>query len=582
MSPEKKTDGEPPESEAMRTDDEKYRFMFEHSIIAKSITHPSGEVHVNQAFCEMLGYSREELQNTRWQDVTDPDDIDLTKGMMDSILSGKQDSVRFIKRYLTKNANVVWTEVSSFLRRDEAGRPMYFMTEIHDITVRRQAQEALRANEQKLRTIFNTMSEGIALNEIVYDQNGEMADYRILEVNNAFYQVADYEKGQVIGNLATKLYDMTPEFIKSFWKSHLAATGVVQTEMLSPIRNRIFAISTSPFHDDRFVTSFVDITERKKDEAVLIKSMEQAEAANRAKSQFLANMSHEIRTPMNGVLGMLQLLEMTPLTDEQKGFIHISKLSADALLSLINDILDYSKIEAGKLDLENMPFSLQEVMNDILDVFQISSSKKGLFLDGIVEHDVPDFLIGDPYRLKQVLSNLIGNAIKFTQDGGIDVSVKSLGPQSSHRIALEFAVKDTGIGIPMEKIDGLFRRFSQLDESNTRKYGGIGLGLAICKNLVKQMNGDIRVESIKGAAAVSSSPAFSNWMPGNRKSCGHARMSRQAGRKRKASPFCWLKTMSQAACLSKCWLAERVGRSAWRKTGRKLSIFSGPPGSMRC
>ena len=238
--------------------------------------------------------------------------------------------------------------------------------------------------------------------------------------------------------------------------------------------------------------------ELREGEIRLIAAKEGAEAARVAQSQFLANMSHEIRTPINGFMGMLQLLEMTGMTEEQKNYIALSRRSSEALLVVINDILDYSKMEAGKMELASIPFSIKNVIEDVMSLFQLAASEKSLKVSYHNEDGVPDNLLGDPFRLRQILSNLVGNAIKFTPEGRIDVSALVLEKPAEQKIKLEFRVKDTGIGISEETVKDIFHRFSQVDNTNNRKFRGTGLGLAISKSLVELMSGDIRVESRVG------------------------------------------------------------------------------------
>jgi len=223
-----------------------------------------------------------------------------------------------------------------------------------------------------------------------------------------------------------------------------------------------------------------------------------AEDANVSKSQFLANMSHEIRTPMNGYMGMIQLMQSTHLTAEQNEYLDIAKSSADSLLALIDDILDYSKIEAGKMELDKRRFKLEYLVSETLNLFKIAILKAGLYIEVNIDKGVPGFFLGDLFRIKQILSNLIGNAIKFTKQGGVSLHIKAITENEGNNVLLEFEVKDTGIGIPAEKVECLFKRFSQVDNSDTRAYGGSGLGLAICKGLVEKMNGEIWVESTLG------------------------------------------------------------------------------------
>ncbi|HTK86278.1 MAG TPA: response regulator [Nitrospiraceae bacterium] len=358
----------------------------------------------------------------------------------------------------------------------------------------------LKLSEAFARSIIDSSLDMI----IVVDEHR-----RILEFNPAAQHAFGYRPDDVLGRSIDLLY-VDPRF-----SAHIYTTARQQGRYVHEVVNRRkdgtefdSLLSASVLRDGAgsiigVMSVSRDITDQKRAVAELCRAKDEAEAANHAKTEFLATISHEIRTPMNAIIGMADLLWETPLMPEQQEYVGIFRRASLSLLTLLNDILDLSKVEAGYVELERIEFDLREVVDKASEIMALRAQEKDLELGCSVAPEVPVWFIGDPNRLKQILLNLIGNAIKFTEKGEVVLRVVQ-DPDAKQSGALRFMVSDTGIGIPSEKLDGVFERFVQADSSTTRKYGGTGLGLTISKRLVELMGGQLRVESIEGKGSTFS------------------------------------------------------------------------------
>jgi PAS domain S-box-containing protein len=364
-------------------------------------------------------------------------------------------------------------------------------------------QGQIRDSETLLRGLFDsgTLMRGVV--ELV--EEGQ--DLRFVMVNESAARFIGRPAGEILGARAIADLQLPPDHIRAWigryreWERPRGSL-ITESRMETPwgvaimYETACFIGRTNEGHP-RFAFVSEDITERRQIEQEVVEARDAAEAANRAKSGFLAAMSHEIRTPMNGVLGMTSLLLDTPLTPVQRECAVTVQHSAEALLGIINDILDFSKIEAGKLTIEPLAFDLAMAIDEVCDLLLPRVSEKGIELLVYYAEDAPHGLIGDSGRIRQVLLNLIGNAIKFTASGPVVVIVEPM-PSHDDRASLKIHVKDTGIGISPEAIDRMFQVFSQADASTTRKFGGTGLGLAISKRIVEAMGGEVGLESVVG------------------------------------------------------------------------------------
>ena len=355
----------------------------------------------------------------------------------------------------------------------------------------------------------------VELSAKVFDSNLEAivitnADNHILSVNRSFTGLTGYDPEEVIGRSPDFLFSEKNN-LRTYAdiRRQITAKGSWCGEMWSKQRNgdsspdwlSITTLTDPSGRITHHIAIFSDISERKRTEQALRDAMKASEAANIAKSEFLANMSHEIRTPMNGILGMTGLLLRSDLNSEQRRYAEIVIESGQSLLTIINDILDLSKIEARKLEMESLDFDLRMMLEDITDISAVQAQQKGLNLACLVNPDVPSLLSGDPGRLRQTLVNLIGNAIKFTPAGEVAIQV-FLDKEDKQTVTLRFTIRDTGIGIPQDQIETIFSPFVQADGSTTRKYGGTGLGLAISKQITELMGGTIGCKSDLGKGSV--------------------------------------------------------------------------------
>ncbi len=407
------------------------------------------------------------------------------------------------------DGSVRWIRGRVFPIRDQSGQLSRIARLAEDITDGRQAEEALRKSEERFRGTVENAAIGIAHKDLTG---------RFLLVNQKLCDIVGYTRDELLtktwqditdpGDLAASLAQYGP-----LMRGESPSFSLEKRYLRKDHRLVWVDVSVSLQRDAAGLPAYaiamvLDISERKRLEGELRQAKEAAEAANRAKDEFLANVSHEIRTPMNAILGMTELALDTPLAEDQRQYLKTVKSAADNLLGMLNDLLDFAKIEAGKLELEPADFSLRLALADTLRTLAMRAHRKGLELVSHVHPEVPDALVGDASRLRQVLLNLVGNAIKFTQEGEVVVRVEADdNPAPGGEVIVRFAVSDTGIGIPPEKQEAIFRAFEQEDTSTTRKYGGTGLGLSIAARLTDLMGGTIAVESQPGRGSTFTSTA---------------------------------------------------------------------------
>ena len=479
----------------------------------------TGDALFNERWADIIGYTLDELSPVSietWKMHMHPDDLIFSEELLNKYIGGEIGYFECEFRMRHKCGEFVWVldrgKVSTW---DNNNNPLIMMGTRQDINKRKQSEASILHQKAHFESIFTNTNDAM----VFFD-----TEHRIVKINLMFTTIFGYTLDEVLNKNINTVLDPNKK-IHEYGSPRILRGEQIEMDVVRYTKSgdsRNVLLKGGPVHKQNEIVGgyaiYSDITDRKQAEAQLRhfadqmemnnkeldEALAKAEAASIAKSDFLANMSHEIRTPMNGVIGMTGLLLDTDLAEDQRRYAEIVKSSGESLLGLINDILDFSKIEAGKLDLEFLDFDLQGLLDDFATTMALKAHSKGLELLCAAQPDVPAALAGDPGRLRQILTNLVGNAIKFSDKGEVAVGVTKVmtgSGQDIEDVLLRFSVRDTGIGIPEDKVGTLFSKFSQVDASTTRKYGGTGLGLAISKQLAELMGGEIGVNSVEGAGS---------------------------------------------------------------------------------
>lgn len=499
---------------------------------------------VNDAYCQLVGRSREELLGKSDYDFFAKEECDVFWEKDDLVFdsgvenindepftdpSGKRHVIRTRKKrfvYPGGEEMVLVGIISDVTEEVESRRRLEEARENLEKKVKERTAELMRINceltqeiDEKVRTAGALKAAQAALSETNFLLEGIIESiydpifikdslHRWIIVNKALCRLVGYSRGELIGKSD---HDFFPkEEADVFWEkdNKVFETGMdINEEFITDASGQIHVISTKKTllvkdSGEKILVGIIsDITEQREAERELREAKEQAEKANKAKSTFLANMSHEIRTPLNGIMGMIELLSMTKVTEDQREYLEIMEVSAKDLLRIINDLLDHSAIEAGSLHLEHVGFDVRDLVEKTVKAFSVARGSRDITVACSFPEALPRHVTGDPIRLKQILMNLVGNAFKFTERGAIEVTVMETERRDDH-CTLRFSVSDTGIGIAQERMGELFKAFTQLDGSTSKKYGGTGLGLAIVRRLVDMMGGTVEVRSEPGRGSV--------------------------------------------------------------------------------
>ena len=456
-------------------------------------------LRTNRTLQEITGYSSEEFRTKTLQEITHPDDYSLDHNSIDQLLDGALTSYQVQKRFIHKSGRIIWVILGMSMVQDLHGHPIHFVAHFTDITTRTYALDALQKSEDALKRAQQIARLGSMEWDYIKDE---------VSWSDEMYQICGLERDKEKQPLLPVLLENTHPEDRNALEIRLELGPIIgnveplEFRIFHPdgkthwIKNETHFVFNEHQNPVRMNATFQDITEIKNVEKDLKNARDEAQRANRIKGEFLANVSHEIRTPMNSIIGFTNILENRIKDAGQLQMLKNINTSANSLLNLLNDILDLSKVESGKLEIQAKPVRIASLMDEINQMFSLRIAEKKLTYTLKIDPSLPRLIHVDEIRLRQILMNLIGNAIKFTHSGSVDVTIDRISTNtSSKRINVGFIIKDTGIGIAKDQIDQIFEAFRQQAGQDNKKYGGTGLGLAITKRLVELMGGEIFLES---------------------------------------------------------------------------------------